>query len=298
MRTRLPRFILWLVAAIVLIAAILVMLPRRSAAPEIKNEMTLTQNVSAKSILNQRDKTSKSKSQPAETTRPASQTGKSQTSTDDPDAAEIEKLISPSIPIKERLQAIQALGKRGEEHDIAILKRIGDMDTYLNYAAVESLGQVKNDDVALYLRGKLGHADSRVICAAIYSLAAVSGKSAIPFLAETLATNHTRDDGHHDVIRNACVESFGKIGAPEAFPYLKSELECSIKDLGYNYASTVVKALEQIGTPEVIPVIEGYLADLQRDHNAMSDNPMGQEFLKSKIDETKGALARLRAKKD
>jgi hypothetical protein len=207
--------------------------------------------------------------------------------------AELDRLELPTVPIKDRLKALEDLGRLGDARSVAILKALGDRNTYLDYAAVEALGRVRTGTGADYLADKLDHADSRVICAAVRSLAAVQGEAALPRIVAALQAHRTRADGHQDVVRTACVEALGSLGVSAGVPPLKNELDLAVSDLGYEYAASVVAALRQIADPAAIPVLRAYIVRLEKDYAAMTDNPMGQDYLREKIRETEAALRAL-----
>ncbi|MDI6775328.1 MAG: hypothetical protein QME60_08075 [Verrucomicrobiota bacterium] len=200
-----------------------------------------------------------------------------------------------AIPAAERLGHIEELARRGDDLAMNILKALGDEDTYLNYEGVEALGKVKGRaDVAEYLKGKLAAPDSRMLCAAVRSLAAIEGESAAPAIAGVLNANRTRPDGHHDNVCAACVESLAAIRAASVIPILKAEFEETVGvTLLHEYGSKLVKALRDIGDPAGRPILLAYVDRLVKEEQAMTDNPMGREYLRDKIREAHDAAAAL-----
>ncbi len=207
--------------------------------------------------------------------------------------AELERLESPAVPIKDRLRALEDLGRSGDARSVAILQALAGKETYLNYAAVEALRHARGPEAAAFVGEKLAHADSRVIVAAVRSLAAMEGGGSLPRIVATLEANRARPDGHHDVIRTACVETLGALRASAALPALRTELTRAVAELGYEYASSVVGAMVAINDPAAAPALQDHLTRLRAEHAAMTDNPQGQRYLEEKIREAEDALGRL-----
>ena len=207
----------------------------------------------------------------------------------------VERFADASVPVARRLAALDELARKGDRASAETLMAVGDEITYLNYAAVEALGKVKTAEVAEYLAGKLADPDSRVLCAAVRSLAAVDGEKAVAPISRVLQANRSRPDGHHDDVCGACVEALGAIGSSRAIPALAAEFEQTFGvTLRHDYGSKLVKALKQIGDPAARPALLAYAERLAKEEAGMADNPMGQSYLQAKVKEARDAAESLR----
>ena len=203
-------------------------------------------------------------------------------------------LADAATPEEGRRARIRALAAAGDERSVRALMAAGDADLYLNFAAVEALGSVTNPAVADYLAGKTHDRDPRVISAAVRGLASLRGAEAVDVIAKVLADNRRRPDGYEDVVCAACVDAFGTTRAPGAIATLAEELAETVgKTLDYDYGSKVVAALRSIGDAAAVPALKAYVARLQASQAAMADNPMGQQYLDTKIKESQEAAERL-----
>ncbi|MBM4080549.1 MAG: hypothetical protein FJ278_12680, partial [Planctomycetes bacterium] len=70
----------------------------------------------------------------------------------------VARFVDASIPVETRSAEVEQLGKSGDANAVRTLMKLGDTSTYLNFKAVEALGNVKTPEVALYLEGKAGDA--------------------------------------------------------------------------------------------------------------------------------------------
>jgi len=203
----------------------------------------------------------------------------------------------PSIPVPQRLQELKDLAKRGDALAVAVLEALGNEETYLNYAAVEALGQIHAPGVLEYLQTKTTNPDARVVCAAVKSLAALEGADAVSQIGVVLQANRARPDGHQDIVCGTCVVALGSIGSSAGVPLLATELkETYGYSLSHSYASQVVQALQSIGDPSGIPVLLTYVDRLTVEKQKMAKNPMGLEYLNGKITEAQKAAASLQKK--
>lgn len=201
------------------------------------------------------------------------------------------------IPVPQRLQELKDLAKRGDALAVAVLEALGNEETYLNYAAVEALGQIHAPGVLEYLQAKTTNPDARVICAAVSSLAAIEGAAAVPQIGVVLQANRARPDGHQDIVCGTCVVALGTIGSAAGVPLLATELrETYGYSLSHSYASQVVQAMQAIGDPSGIPALLAYVARLTVEKQKMAGNPMGLEYLDGKISEAQKAVAALQKK--
>lgn len=207
---------------------------------------------------------------------------------------QLEHFGDTAVPVAQRLRELDQLGVKGDAESVSVLKAVGDAETYLNYAAIEALGHVRDSGVTEYLVAKLGDPDSRMVCAAVKSLAALEGAKAVPGIGVTLKANRSRPDGHQDLVCGTCVEALGAIGVPAAIPLLGAELkETRGVSLSYAYGSQVVAALKKIGDPAGRPVLLGYAAQLAVEANNKPPDPMVQAYMQGLIREAQDAAETL-----
>ena len=210
-------------------------------------------------------------------------------------APAVARFTDASIPVEKRSAEVEQLGKSGDANAVRTLMKLGDTYTYLNFKAVEALGNVKTPEVARYLEGKTGDKDPKIVACAMRSLGQVQGEEAIPAIAAAIAANRQRPDGFQDTVCAAGVKALGEIGSAKAIPALAEEFEKTVgKTLLHEYGSQVVAAIKAIGDASGAPALKAYAARLQKEHDAMADNPMGQRYLEGKIKETNEALNSLR----
>lgn len=206
----------------------------------------------------------------------------------------VRRLMNTALPIKDRLAEIKAISALDNAVSAQTLMALGDEETYLNYAAVEALGHMTQPGIAQYLEDKLEHADPKVLCAAIHSLSLIAGEAAVSHIIETLHSNTVRPDGYQKLVCSACVKALGRIRTASAVPVLKQELTQTVgRYMQYDYGSTVVDALMEIGDPAGHPVLLAYANRLKHLQQGMTDNPMGQYYLDRKIEETLAAADQL-----
>jgi HEAT repeat protein len=200
--------------------------------------------------------------------------------------AAVERFKDASIPIEERMNDVQALARKGDAEAIGTLMALGSEDTYLNYLAVEALAKAKSADVAPYLQAKLQDRDPRIISAAVKGLSAQLGETAVPDIAKTMVANRKRDDGYQDTVCAACVDALAATQSSTAIPALGAELADTVGyTLQHDYGSRVVQALKTIDDSAAKPALEAYVARLKQQLAGMSGHPMGETYLKGKIDE-------------
>lgn len=206
----------------------------------------------------------------------------------------IEHFGDTAVPVAQRLRELEQLGTKGDEESVSVLKAVGDAETYLNYAAIEALGRARLPGVTEYLAEKLSNPDSRVVCAAVKSLATLEGAKAVSKIGVTLKANRSRSDGHQDLVCGTCVEALGAIGVPAAIPLLGAELkETRGVTLSYTYGSQVVAALKKIGDPAGRPVLLEYADQLAVEAKSKPPDPMVQEYLQGLIREARNAAETL-----
>jgi HEAT repeat protein len=200
------------------------------------------------------------------------------------------------IPLLDRIADIKRFGKQGDAQAAATLMAIGNEHTYLNWAAVNALGDVRQPGVADYLRKKSSAEDARIVAAAVQALARLEGAASVSYIAGVLAANHKRPDGHQDIVCFACVGALVSTGSAKALAPLGKELSETVGHtaLQHNYGSHVVKALQTIGDKNAVPLLTAYADRLERDKQQHADNPMGLRYLDAKIKEARLAAENLK----
>ena len=223
-----------------------------------------------------------------------------------PNAAE-EGAIAPSaarfadasVPPEKRMAEIEQLGKSGDADAAHTLMELGDAHTYLNFKAIEALGNMKTPEAVQYLEGKTSDKDPKIVAAALQSLARAQGAESIPAIAAAIAANRQRPDGFQDTVCAAGVRALGEIGSPKAIPALEAELQNTVgKTLQQEYGSQVVAAFKAIGDPTGVPALEAYSRRLQTQRDGMDNNPLGQRYLEGKIKEAREAIASMTRKSE
>jgi hypothetical protein len=156
----------------------------------------------------------------------------------------VARLKDPGRPLQGRLEEIRNLGKRGDSHAVAVLMTLGKQRTYVRTAAVEALGGIHTPEVGDYLRKALFDPDSRMVCAALRTLARQADPATIPDIAQAMERNRTRPDGHEALVLTAAVQALAQIGPDKAMTILTSELgRAEEKGWDLDYGSQVVDAL-------------------------------------------------------
>jgi HEAT repeat protein len=207
----------------------------------------------------------------------------------------VKRLGSAKVPLRRRRAEIEELAARGDEDAARVLMAAGSARIYVNRYAVESLGNLKTRDPRLreaardYLRGRLTCADAVVVCAAVRALGRLGGEAAVPELIEIIGKNRERPDGHHDMVWTSVVEALGRIGSARAVPALAAELRRPAGN-GWTleYASSVLAALDRIGTPQARAAAGAYADRLEK---SMPAEPMARTYYQRKIAEARGVAA-------
>jgi HEAT repeat protein len=201
---------------------------------------------------------------------------------------------NPAIPPDDRENRIMALGRQGDSEATRKLMALGNEDTYLNFAALRALGTIKHPEVTAYLETKLTNGDPRLVAAAVVSLAGAKGEASIAQIAGVLETNRLREDGHQDIVCSACIDALTELRASAALPALALELEKTVGvTLHHEYGSRVVEAIREIGDPAGVEALQAYAERLRTLKGKQSDNPKGEQYFQSKIDEVATAIVRL-----
>jgi hypothetical protein len=156
----------------------------------------------------------------------------------------VARLKDSGRPIQGRLEEIGNLGKRGDPQAVAALMALGRQRTFVRSAAVEALGGIHTPEVGDYLRKALFDPDSRMVCAALRTLARQGDPASIPDIAQAMERNRTRPDGHETLVLTAAVQALAQIGPDKAMSILTSELgRAEEKGWDLEYGSQVVDAL-------------------------------------------------------
>ena len=211
--------------------------------------------------------------------------------------AAIEPFMDTARPIEERLAQITELGARSDEQSMLTLMALGNASTYVNYAAIEALGSVRQPEVIAYLRNKLSDPDARIIASAVRSYGQLLGDDAVPDLLGVIQANQMRPDGFEQSIRTQAVETLGEIGSDHATPTLVAELgHAGDPAWDLEYGSTVVLALRHIGDPAATPGLDRYAAQLTA--RLPDDSPRfapTRQYVEQKIAEVRTTIAVLQA---
>jgi HEAT repeat protein len=202
--------------------------------------------------------------------------------------AELERFKDTSRPVNQRRRDISILAKRGDDRSIEILMALGNEKTYLNWAAVEALGQCLKPEVTEYLKGKLEAKEKRVMCAAIRSYARHMGEAAVPELADLLKKNRTRPDGWEVQVQSEIVKVMAGLNDPKTVPVLAEELgRFKESNWDLNYGSVVVAALGRVGTPDAHSAIKTYADGLT---GMKPEDPLAKKHFEDKIAEAQSAI--------
>jgi hypothetical protein len=199
------------------------------------------------------------------------------------------------IPIERREADIRALAARGDGEAIRILTTLANQDVYLNRAAVEALGAIRDPAVATFLRSKLGDVnthDVTLLCECIRSAGKVLGDEAVGEIGEVMKAARNRNEGHAVAIRAVCIRTMGELRRVEAVPLLKDELDhmCAQKRLDLAHGSEIVKAYSLIGDKRAGSILTEY-ADFLEQHKPPEPEPRG--YYEEKIKEARDTAWKL-----
>jgi len=203
----------------------------------------------------------------------------------------VAELENNDIPTVDRSMKIKELAAKGDATSVAALMKLGDEDTYLNYAAVEELGTVANpavrQPIVNYMQGKLAAQDLKVLTAAIKNYAKLLGSDAVPALIEVIRNNRVRGDGFELMVLTCAVETLGQIGSADAVPVLIEELGRS-EEKGWSlaYGSAVVETLGRLNTAAGKQALIAYADRLQA---RRPNDPLAGPHFDSKIAEARQA---------
>jgi hypothetical protein len=195
------------------------------------------------------------------------------------------------LPVEERQKELIEISHRKDAAALRILKAVGDARVYLNHAAVEAVGNFEESPekpaACAYLQSKLSDSDSQLACAAIRGYIRLTGNAAVPELAAVLRNNRARPDGHQEIVCSAAVKALQETGSPLVVPVLATELARS-EERGWSleYGSRIVQALRQIRTPEGDAAVLAYASRLEARRPA---DPLAGKYFDEKIAEARGA---------
>jgi len=172
-----------------------------------------------------------------------------------------EKLYARDINIQ--ISAVEKLAKRGDEKAVETLLKFVFMKTEdwkVKIRAIRLLGNIPDTDVSDKLVTIFNDPFLNYECPAMKWNTAVAlghghnkGTRAVDALIDALSYNNL-------LIREAAVQSLGKIGDPLSVPYLIAALNDDSFTVKYN----AVKALENIGSKEAVPFLQK-IADAEKD---------------------------------
>jgi len=207
----------------------------------------------------------------------------------------VARFADVQIPLEKREAEISALAARGDAEAIRILTTLASQDVYLNRAAVEALGTIRDPAVATFLRSKLGDVnthDVTLLCECIRSAGKVLGDEAVVAIGDVMRAARNRDDGHAVAVRAACIRTMGELRRVEAVPLLQDELDhlCAQKRLDLAHGSEIVKAYSLIGDARAVNSLNQYADFL--DQNKPSQ-PEPRAYFEEKIKEARDTARQL-----
>ncbi len=162
-----------------------------------------------------------------------------------------------------QISAVEELAKRGDEKAVEALLKFVFMKTEnwkVKVRAIRLLGDIPDTDVSDKLVTVFNDPFLNYECPAMKWNTAVAlghrhnkGTRAVDALIDALSYNNL-------LIREAAIQSLGKIGDPLSVPYLITALNDDSFAVKYN----AVKALENIGSKEAVPFLQK-IADAEKD---------------------------------
>ena len=155
---------------------------------------------------------------------------------------------------KTRLSAVEEIGKIRNENAINLLMEVADTESEvweIKIRAVRLLGEIGDPKAINLLTNIFNDPFLNSECPAIKwnTAIALSNFKGYPRVVDTLIK------GFEDVnliIREAIIQSLGKIGDPKAVPFLISAL----KDKSFAIKISAIKALKEIADPQAIPPLK------------------------------------------
>jgi HEAT repeat protein len=164
----------------------------------------------------------------------------------------LRNLQSPNS--KTRLSAVEELGKIKDEEAINLLMDVADTSSEaweIKIRAIRLLGEI-GDPRAINLLTKIFNDPFlNSECPAIKwnTAIALSNFRGYPRVVNTLIKSF---EDVNLIVREAIIQSLGKIGDPSAVPFLISAL----KEKSFAIKISAIKALKQIGDPQAIPFLQ------------------------------------------
>ena len=155
---------------------------------------------------------------------------------------------------KTRLSAVEELGKVKDEEAIHLLMDVADTkseDWEVKIKAIRLLGEIGDPKAINILTKIFNDPFLNSECPAIKwnTAIALSNFKGHPKVVDTLVK------GFEDInliIREAIIQSLGKIGDPSVVPFLISTL----KEKSFAIRMSAIKALKEIGDPQAIPFLQ------------------------------------------
>jgi len=201
-------------------------------------------------------------------------------------------------PLEERQRMITEISQRKDAEALDVLKQVAEARVYLNFAAVEAMGNFRESPqhpaAAAYVRSRMSDPDSKIACAATRAFARLEGADAIPELGMTIEENRERPDGHDEIVCTTTLEALRDICSPSSAPILIEELERS-EERGWNleYGSTVLSALRVAQTEEGRKAAAAYAERLS---DRIPEDKMARAYFEKKIAEAQN-IAQLNEEK-
>ena len=201
-------------------------------------------------------------------------------------------------PLEERQRMITEISQRKDAEALDVLKQVAEARVYLNFAAVEAMGNFRESPqhpaAAAYVRSRMSDPDSKIACAATRAFARLEGADAIPELGMTIEENRERPDGHDEIVCTTTLEALRDICSPSSAPILIEELERS-DERGWNleYGSTVLSALRVAQTEEGRKAAAAYAERLS---DRIPEDKMARAYFEKKIAEAQN-IAQLNEEK-
>lgn len=203
-------------------------------------------------------------------------------------------IADPALPESTRLAAIERTAARGD--DAAERELVGAVESGAHLApeAVRALEGMGRPSARQYVERSTAHGHPMVAAAAIHALGR-RGAAAVPLIERAMDANRERPDGFEEPVRAAAIEALADTGAAAAVAPMARALAAidPSTSLGYAHADTIVAALVRLGRPEGVPALQAHLARLQRDRDAIADNPLGRTYLDGLAAATSAAIAAL-----
>ena len=190
-----------------------------------------------------------------------------------------------SIPLRERIKAVEMLGQAGNDNAVGKLFEIARSELYLRYKAIEALGTVRNRNMSSlideYLTANLADPDSQAAIAAIRGLAEFKGSRAVPALAAALEANHERKDGYEQEICSTILTMMKEHGDKTAVPHMIAELDMVAPGKwGLGYGNKVISAMSAFSAPDARKAAAEYADRLEKE---IPEDPLAKRYYEESI---------------